>query len=95
MEPISRTLAALKAQYLKVRLSKLDINIIQTLHILQYDGADTDSLSQLPMGLNHNPNYFNYFQITQPGSSTAPPPVTLNYMFQSKGQTTHTKAMNR
>ncbi len=72
--------------YLNVRQNKLDINIIQTLHILQHDGADTDSLSQLPMGLNHNPNYFNYFQITQPGSSTALHPVTLICMLQSKGQ---------
>ncbi len=57
------------AQYLNVRHHKLGI-IIQTVHILQHDNADTGSL---PMEdyFKHKPSYF---QITQPGSSDVTPP---------------------
>jgi hypothetical protein len=84
--PMSRKLADLMAQYLNVRQSKLGVITYHNTdsHIPQHDGAENF--------VKHNPNYF---QITQPGSSTALPPVTLNCMLQSKGKTTHIKAMNR
>jgi hypothetical protein len=44
LEPMSLTLVALTAQYLSVRQPKLGTIIIQTVHILQQDNADTGSL---------------------------------------------------
>jgi hypothetical protein len=71
LEPIamSHTSMSLAAQYLNVRQRKLGTIIIQTVHILQHDSADTGSL---PMEnfFKYNPNYF---QITQPGSGTVTP----------------------
>ncbi len=62
-EPMSHTSVALKAQYLNVRQRKLGTIIIQIVHI---DSVDTGSLPIEDI-FKHNPNYF---QITQPGSST-------------------------
>ncbi len=44
LEPMPYTSVALMAQYLNVRQSKLGTIIIQTVHILQHDSADTGSL---------------------------------------------------
>jgi hypothetical protein len=44
LEPMSHRSVALTAQYLNVRQRKLGTIIIQTVHILQLDGADTGSL---------------------------------------------------
>ncbi len=71
LEPITRTSVALTAQCLYVRQCKLGTNIIQTVHILQLDSAATGSLPTEEDFFKHNPNYF---QITQPGSSTVTPP---------------------
>ncbi len=54
------------AQYLNVCQRKLGIIIIQTVHILQHDNADTGSLP-VEDCVKHSPTYF---QIIQPGSST-------------------------
>ncbi len=68
LEPMSLTSVALMAKYLNVRQRKWGTIIIQTVHILH--SADTGSM---PME-----DFFkdipNYFQITQPGSSTVTPP---------------------
>jgi hypothetical protein len=61
---------ALMAQYLNVRQRKLGTIIIQTVHILQHDNADTGSLPVEDF-VKHSPTYF---QIIQPGSSTVTPP---------------------
>jgi len=58
------------AQYLNVRQRKLGTIIIQTVHILQHDNADTGSLPVEDF-VKHSPTYF---QIIQPGSSTVTPP---------------------
>jgi hypothetical protein len=71
LEPITRTSVALTAQCLNVRQCKLGTNIIQTVHILQLDSAATGSLPTEEDFFKHNPNYF---QITQPGSSTITAP---------------------
>ncbi len=70
LEPMSLTSVALMAQYQNVRQRKWGIIIIQTVHILQLDSADTSSLPKEDF-FKHIPNYF---QITQPGSSTVTPP---------------------
>jgi hypothetical protein len=57
------------AQYLNVRQHKLGNIIIQTVHILQHDNADTGSLPVEDF-VKHNPSYF---QIIQPGRSTVTP----------------------
>ena len=69
LEPMSLTSVALMAQYLNVRQRKLGTIIIQTVRILQLDSADTGSLPMEDF-FKHIPNYF---QITQPGSSTVTP----------------------
>ncbi len=51
------------------RQCKLGTIIIQTVYVLQYDSAVTGSLP-VENFFKHNPNYF---QITQPGTSTVPP----------------------
>jgi hypothetical protein len=56
------------AQYLNVRQRKWGTTIIQTVHILQLDSADTSSL---PM-VDFFKQIPNNFQITQP--ATPPPP---------------------
>ncbi len=58
------------AQYLNVRQRKLGTIIIQTVHILQLDSADTGSLPVEDF-VKHNPNYF---QIIQTGRSIIVPP---------------------
>jgi hypothetical protein len=70
LEPMSHMSVALMAQYLNVRQRKLGTIIIQTVHILQHDNADTDSLPVEDF-VKHSPTYF---QIIQPGSSTVTPP---------------------
>ncbi len=62
LEPMPHTSVALTAQYLNVRQRKLGTIIIQTVHILQHDSADTGSLP-LEDFFKHNPNYF---EITLP-----------------------------
>ena len=69
LEPMSLTSVALMAQYLNVRQRKWGTIIIQTVHILQLDSADTGSLPMEDF-FKHIPIYF---QITQPGSSTVTP----------------------
>jgi hypothetical protein len=73
LEPMSRRSVSLTAQYLYVCQCKLGTIIIQTVHILQLDSVDTGSLPNVPMEdfFKHIPNYF---QLTQPGSSTGTPP---------------------
>jgi hypothetical protein len=44
LEPMPCISVALMAQYLNVRQRKLGTIIIQTVHILQHDSEDTDSL---------------------------------------------------
>ncbi len=44
LEPMPYTSVALVAQYLNVRQRKLGTIIIQTVHILQHDSADTGTL---------------------------------------------------
>ena len=46
------------AQYLNVRQRKLGTIIIQTVHILQHDNADTGSLPVEDF-VKHSPTYFN------------------------------------
>jgi hypothetical protein len=70
LEPMSLTSVALMVQYLNVRQRKWGTVIILTVHILQLDSADTGSLPMEDF-FKHIPNYF---QITQPGSSTVTPP---------------------
>jgi hypothetical protein len=60
---------ALMAQYLKVRKRQLGTIIIQTVHILQHDSADTGSLP-VENFVKHNPSYF---QRIQPSRSTVTP----------------------
>jgi hypothetical protein len=67
---MSHTSVALMAQYLNVRQRKLGTIIIQTVHILQHDSADTGSLPVKDF-VKHSPSYF---QIIQPGRSTVTPP---------------------
>jgi hypothetical protein len=67
---MSHILVALMTQYLNVRQRKLGTIIIQTVHILQHDNADTGSL-QVEDFVKHS---LTYFQIIQPGSSTVTPP---------------------
>jgi hypothetical protein len=57
--------------------------IIQTVHILQVDSADTGS-RPLDHFFKHNPNYF---QITQPGNSTVTPPHQWRRPYQWRGRT--------
>jgi hypothetical protein len=64
-ESMSHASVALKAQYLNVQ-RKLGTVMIQTVHI---DSADKGSLP-IEDNFKHNPNYF---QITQPCSSTVTP----------------------
>ncbi len=66
----SLTSVAVMAQYLNVRQRKWGTIIIQIVHILQLDNADIGSLPMVDF-FKHIPNYF---QITQPGSSTVTPP---------------------
>jgi len=56
LEPMSYTSVTLKAQYLNVRQRKLGTIIIQTVHILKHDNADTDSLPKQEFGMD-NSNY--------------------------------------
>ncbi len=51
------TSAALVAQYLNVRQRKLGTIIIQTVHILQHDSADTGMLPKRNLSMA-NSNYF-------------------------------------
>jgi hypothetical protein len=67
---MSHISVALMAQYLNVRQRKLDTIIIQTVHILQHDNADTGSLPVEDF-VKQGPTYF---QIIQPGSRTVTPP---------------------
>jgi hypothetical protein len=67
---MSHISVALMAQYLNVRQRKSGIIIIQTVHILQHDSADTGSLPVEDF-VKHSPSYF---QIIQPGRSTVTPP---------------------
>ncbi len=53
---MSHISVALMAQYLNVRQRKLSTIIIQTVHILQHDSADTGSL-QVEDFVKHNPRY--------------------------------------
>jgi hypothetical protein len=69
LEPLPHTSVALTAHYLNVRQHRLGTIIIQTVHILQHESADTGSLPMEDF-FKHNPNYF---QITLPGSSTITP----------------------
>ncbi len=57
LEPMSHIPVALMAQYLNVRQRKLGTIIIQTVHILQHDNADTGSLPVEDFA-KHNPSYF-------------------------------------
>ncbi len=57
------------AQYLNVRQRKLGTIIIQTVHILQHDNANTGSLPVEDF-VKHSPSYF---QIIHPGRSTVVP----------------------
>jgi hypothetical protein len=66
---MSRISVVLMAQYLHVRQNKLGTIIIQAVHILQHDSADTSSVPMKDF-LRHNPSYF---QITKAGSSTIRP----------------------
>jgi hypothetical protein len=68
---MSHISVALMAQYLNVRQRKLGTIIIQTVHILQPDNADTGSLP-----VEDSPTYF---QIIQPGSSTVTPPYQWRF----------------
>jgi hypothetical protein len=63
-------ISGLMAQYLNVCQHKLGTSIIEAVHILQHDSADTDSLPMEDF-VKQNPTYF---QITQPGSSTVTHP---------------------
>jgi hypothetical protein len=72
---MSHISAALMAQYLNVSQRKLGTIIIQTVHILQHDKADTGSLPVEDF-VKHSPTYF---QIIQPGSSTVAPPYHISY----------------
>jgi hypothetical protein len=67
---MSHTSVALKVQYRNVRQPKLGTIIIQTVHTLQLDSAYT-GLLPIEEIFKHNSNYF---QITQPCSSTVTPP---------------------
>jgi hypothetical protein len=57
LEPMPYTSVALVAQYLNVRQRKLGIIIIQTVHILQHDSADTGTLPKGNLSMA-NSNYF-------------------------------------
>jgi hypothetical protein len=57
------------AQYLNVRQCKLGIIIIQTVHILQHDSADTGSLPKSEFCVVNS----NYFQETYLAISTVKP----------------------
>ena len=70
---------ALMAQYLNVRQRKLGTIIIQTVHILQHDNADTGSLPVEDF-VKHSPTYF---QIIQPGRSFVTTPYQFEFRFMS------------
>ena len=55
--PCPHTSVALVAQYLNVRQRKLGTIIIQTVHILQHDSADTGTLPKRNLSMA-NSNYF-------------------------------------
>ncbi len=57
LEPMPYTSVALVAQYLNVRQRKLGTIIIQTVHILQHDSADTGTLPKRNLSMA-NSNYF-------------------------------------
>jgi hypothetical protein len=57
LELMSHITVALTAQYLNVRQHKFGTIIIQTVHILKHDSADTGSLPMGDFGM-HNPVYF-------------------------------------
>ncbi len=57
LEPMPCTSVALVAQYLNVRQRKLGTIIIQTVHILQHDSADTGTLPKRNLSMA-NSNYF-------------------------------------
>jgi hypothetical protein len=57
LEPMPYTSVTLVAQYLNVRQRKLGTIIIQTVHILQHDSADTGSLPKRDLCMA-NSNYF-------------------------------------
>ena len=57
LEPVPYTSVALMAQYLNVHQRKLGTIIIQTVHILQHNSADTGSLPVEDI-VKHNPSYF-------------------------------------
>ncbi len=57
LEPMPYTSVALMAQYLNVRQGKLGTIIIQTVHILLHDSADTGSLPKSDFCMV-NSNYF-------------------------------------
>jgi hypothetical protein len=61
------------SQYLNVRQRRFGTFITQTVHILQHDIADTGSLPVQDF-VKHNSSYF---QIIQPGRSTATPPYRV------------------
>jgi hypothetical protein len=61
LEPMSHIPVALTAQYLNVRQRKLGTIIIQTVHILQHDSADTGSLP-IKNFFKHIPNNFQTTQ---------------------------------
>jgi hypothetical protein len=76
LEPMSHISVVLTAQYLNVcqrKLGTISI-IIQTVHILQHDSADTGPLPVEDF-VHHNPCYF---QIIQPGRSTFTPLYQCN-----------------
>ncbi len=57
LEPMSHTSVAFKAPFLNVPQPKLGTIIIQIVHILQLDSADTGSLP-IENIFKHNPNHF-------------------------------------
>ncbi len=63
LEPLPHTSVAPTAHYLNVCQRKLGTIIIQTVHILQHESADTGSLPMEDF-FKHNPTYF---QLTLPG----------------------------
>ncbi len=77
LEPMSLTSVAFRAQFLNVPQPKLGTIIIQIVHILQLDSADTGSLPIEDI-FKHNPNHL---QITKPYISTITPPYQWRTIF--------------
>jgi hypothetical protein len=69
LEPMCHISVALMAQYMNVRQRKLGTIIIQIVHILQHDSANTGSLPVKDF-VKHNPGYF---QIIHLGRSIVTP----------------------